>query len=232
MQYFILGLLALVIALYAVQRFSRANTTAMARQIKFVAGVLTLVVALAFFLRGAVNQAIALAVIGAWLLGWSRGIGSFGGGATKSSGQTSRITTDFLDIELDHDTGEISGQVLNGIFEGRAIESLKPVEIALLWQDCQFVDPQSAQVLEVYLDRMHPAWREDMARGEHEMRGGADGRMSAAEAFEILGVQPGCSDDEIRRAHRELMLKLHPDRGGSTYLASKINEAKEVLLGE
>jgi hypothetical protein len=102
--------------------------------------------------------------------------------------------------------------------------------MAHLWQDCRFADPQSAQIIETYLDRVHPTWREDMARAQGE-NSGPEGHMTRAQALEILDLDEDASDDDVRRAHRDLMMKMHPDRGGSTFLAAKINEAKDVLLG-
>ena len=188
-------------------------------------------------LRGAVGYAMSLAALGTWLI-WGTGgnpFGSLGRPAPRSAGQTSRVTTQHLDVELDHDTGEMRGRVLKGAFAGRELATLTPLEVAHLWQDCRFADPQSAQIIEAYLDRLHPSWREDLARADGT---GTAGRptggsgLSRAEALDVLGLAEDASDDDIRRAHRELMLKLHPDRGGSTFLAAKINEAKDVALGK
>jgi hypothetical protein len=228
MQFFLLGLAALVLGLLAIGGFTRANPAAMARQIKLAGGALALGAATLFLVRGMPGPAALLGALGSWLLGWSGGVPG-GGSARKTPGQTSTVTTEHLEMELDHDSGAMTGKVLKGMFAGRDLDSLKPAEVALLWHDCRFIDPQSAQLLEAYLDRVHPTWREDVARGERAMRD-HEGRMQPAEAYEILGLKPGATDDEIRRAHRDLMLKLHPDRGGSTYLAAQVNEAKDVLL--
>lgn len=232
MQFFLLGLAVLVLALLAVGGFTRANPAVMARQMRLAGGALALGAATIFLVRGMAGPAALLGMLGSWLLGWNGGTPRWGGGSsTKSSGQMSKVTTEHLAMELDHDSGAMSGKVLKGMFTGRDLDSLKPAEVALLWHDCRFVDPQSAQLLEAYLDRIHPSWREDVSRGERAMRD-HDGRMQPAEAYEILGIAPGASDEEIRRAHRDLMLKLHPDRGGSTYLAAQVNEAKDVLLNQ
>jgi hypothetical protein len=154
------------------------------------------------------------------------------GSAQKSPGQTARVETVDLEVELEHDTGAIRGRVRKGAFAGRDFESLTPAEMAHLWQDCRFSDPQSAQVLEAYLDRAHPTWREDLERTEGTGAGSSGGGMTRAQALEVLGLKEGAGEDDIRRAHRELMMKMHPDRGGSTFLAAKINEAKDVLLGK
>jgi DnaJ homolog subfamily C member 19 len=61
------------------------------------------------------------------------------------------------------------------------------------------------------------------------LRGGFEQQMSTREAFQILSLKESSSTKEIKKAHRNMMLQNHPDRGGSPYLASKINEAKEIL---
>lgn len=234
MGYLLLGLAALILALWGSDVFTRANPATLARRLKILGGAAALAVATLFLVRGFTGVALMLGALGAWLLGWQSGFGGWPGSqpGPASPRQTSQVTTDHLDMQIDHGTGAMDGRVLKGMFRGRSIASLKPVELAHLWADCRFVDPQSARILEAYLDRVHPTWREDMARGEREMASGPDGRMSPDEAFEILGLQQGASADDIRSAHRELMKKMHPDRGGSNYLASKINEAKDVLLSE
>lgn len=222
-------LLAALIALLAILRgYVRANPATMARSLKTATGVAACVAAAYLLTRGVALLALPLGTFGAWML-WGPGrIGS----SSRSSGNSSKIATDHLEVALDHDTGRVTGRVLKGMFANRRIESLQPAELALLWQDCRFTDQKSAQILETYLDRVHPSWQADMARGEAEMASGPDGAMSEREALEILGLEKGAGEDEIRKAHRDLMMRLHPDRGGSTYLASKVNEAKTVLLGE
>lgn len=229
MQYLILGLAALVVGLVVLQAFTRASPARLARQLRGIGGITLLGVAALLTARGAITYATPVAMLGLWLLAGAPA-GPLGSSTRKSPGQTSRVVTDHVEMELDHDSGAMRGRVLKGMFAGRDLESLRPVELALLWQDCRLEDPQAAQLVEAYLDRLHPTWRDDVARGEAKMSGGPDGRMSVEEAREILGVDPEASADEIRRAHRELIVKLHPDRGGSTYLASKVNEAKDVLL--
>jgi hypothetical protein len=212
------------------RRYTVANPQVLARQLRIGAGVALFVAAFVFFVRGAAAYAGPIAALAAWLL-WGGGGPNWGGyGSAPSSGNSSRIETEYLEVELDHDTGHIRGRVRRGTFAGRELEFLSPLEMTRLWQDCRFADPQSAQVLETYLDRSHPTWREDMERtgGREESRSGA---MTRAQALEVLGLSEGASDDDIRRAHRDLILKIHPDRGGSTFLAAQINEAKDVLLG-
>jgi hypothetical protein len=148
-------------------------------------------------------------------------------GPRAGGGQRSEVETRFLRMTLDHDSGEMSGEVIEGRFKGRSLDELVLGELLELRDECRGDDP-SAAVLESYLDRMHPDWR-DAAEAEHGP-GSASAAMTEQDAREILGLKPGASKEEIVAAHRRLIQKLHPDRGGSDYLAAQINEAKDVLL--
>lgn len=233
MSNIILGLAAIVLGTLLLKAFTRANPQNLARLVQAGVGIILAAIAVFLLVRGQFGGAIFLGSIALALLpnSWRSLLPPGAGGAAPSTGATSRVTTDHLEMELDLASGRMTGRVIKGFFNGRALESLRPVELAHLWQDCRFTDPQSAQLVEAYLDRVHPTWREDLARAEAEAPKGPDGKMSRADAFDILGLKDGASDAEIRRAHRELMLRHHPDRGGSTYLAARINEAKDVALG-
>jgi hypothetical protein len=233
MQFFLLGLAALLLSLLVLRGFTMANPQVLVGQLRLGAGIAALLGAGFLVLRGLAGYAVSLAALGSWLL-WGTGAAPWttSGEAQHSTGKTSRVTTEHLEVELEHDSGEIRGRVLKGVFAGRALQELSPRETAQLWRDCRFAEPQSARILEAYLDRGHPNWREDMAREDGERTERAGRRMSREQALDILGLAADASEEEIRRAHRELMLKLHPDRGGSTFLAAQINEAKAVLLGK
>jgi hypothetical protein len=144
--------------------------------------------------------------------------------------RTSEAQTEFLRMTLDLDTGSMSGTVLRGRFAGMRIEELALADLLALLRECRAEDEKAARLVEAYLDRLHPDWQEAMAGGS----GGApapSGGMTEDEARAILGLAPGASAAEIKEAHHRLMIRLHPDHGGSDYLATQINRARDVLLG-
>ncbi|PKU25888.1 DnaJ domain-containing protein [Telmatospirillum siberiense] len=147
-----------------------------------------------------------------------------GGGVKTASSNQSRVETRFLRMSLDHDSGVLSGEVRDGPFAGRPLSQLSFAEAFDLYRFCG-ADPQSVQLLESWLDRTWPDWRAASGAGEAD-----DGRMTREEACRILGLSPDADRDAIKEAHHRLMVKLHPDHGGSTYLAAKINQAKDFLL--
>ena len=140
-------------------------------------------------------------------------------------GQTSEVETEFLRMRLDHDTGEMDGTVLQGRYEGRALRGLGLPELLELLDECR-ADRQSMAVLEAYLDRVHEDWRGHRRPPPGQSPDG----MNEDEARAVLGVGPDATREEIVQAHRRLMQRLHPDRGGSDYLAAKLNAAKDLLL--
>jgi DnaJ domain len=151
-----------------------------------------------------------------------------------SSSQTSTVATPFLRMTLDHDTGSMTGTILRGRFSGMRVEELGTADLLALLRECRAEDEEGARLLEAYLDRFHPDWRDELA-GERagSSSGGArstSSDMTVEEAYAILGLAPGADDEQIKEAHRRLMVKLHPDHGGSDYLATKINRARDMLL--
>ncbi len=164
-------------------------------------------------------------------LGLSGAAPAAGGGGGR---QNSSIRTRFFEMVLDHATGAMDGTVLEGPREGKRLSELPLDALLELLSVCFREDGQSAAVLEAYLDRSYEDWREQAGVGNGGGGGGpaatGGGEMTRDEAYAVLGLQPGASSEEIRDAHRHLMQKLHPDRGGSTYLAAKINQAKDLLL--
>ena len=156
-------------------------------------------------------------------------------GQRKSAGQKSGVRTDTIEMVLDHDSGRMEGRCLKGRYAGKELASLREAELLRLLDEIGGTDNQGASLLEAYLDRRCKGWRERRSAGgakeEARTPHGQPGSMSRKEAYDVLDLKPGATEAEIRAAHRRLMMKLHPDRGGSTYLASRINEAKDVLLG-
>ncbi len=153
-------------------------------------------------------------------------------------GQASQVSTRFLNMELDHDSGEMTGEITDGQFVGRNLGDLSLGELIELWRECAKEDEQSRLVLENYLDRGHPEWRSVAGAGPREETAGARSEspwtktsMSAEEACEILGVEPDATPQDIETAYRRVMKSAHPDHGGSDWMAAKVNQAKDLLLG-
>ena len=158
-----------------------------------------------------------------------------GSGAAQSAqepsgGQTSSVQSRYIRMTLAHDSGDIDGEVIEGQFKGRALGQLSLEELLQLLSECQD-DEESVALLQAYLDRVYAdEWRQQAGAQGQQQASSGPGEMSREEALQILGLLSDASEDEIIEAHRRLIQKLHPDRGGSAYLAAKINLAKESLL--
>jgi hypothetical protein len=235
MAYFLAGCAVLLLLILAARLLVKADPARVATVVRKTGGVAALAAAGFLILRGALPLAIPLVMFGLALMG--RGGGMGGGGpfasARTTPGQKSHIGTERLEMELDHDSGRMEGTCLSGRFAGRKLSTLSDREAMELFDELQQEGAAEAAVMEAYLDWRLPGWREKDAEGARAGPGRAPGRgsMSAEEAYALLGLSPGASAEEVRRAHRKLMMKVHPDQGGSTYLAARINEAKEVLVG-
>jgi hypothetical protein len=229
----VIGLILLFLLVQAIKQFGRMDATTAARIVRHGGGVIGMIGALLLVLRGRIGLAAAVASMVANFAGWktpggASGFSNVGGGAGSRPGRSSIARSAMLEMRLDHASGAMTGTILSGAYGGRAVETLSRPELISLRQELARDDPDGVSLLEAYLDRRFAGWRE-ADQGQRQGRGG-DAAMSRREAFEVLGLAEGAGAADIIRAHRTLMKKFHPDHGGSTTLAARVNQAKDVLM--
>ena len=241
----LLGLFALVAGVLLLKWYADADVKTLKKSIRWAGVSLLVLIILVLAATGRLGAAFAVFIgflgwvwrvfniiqMGRQMGGRFQGFG-FGHGLGGNSGdaQTSQVESDFLCMQLDHATGSMDGQVLYGSFKGRRLVDLSMEELGVLLQEVQ-LDPDSLNLLEAYIDRMHPGWGGDTDRksGEEHSAATQSSIMSDEEARKVLGVSARADYKEIKEAYRRLMSQLHPDRGGSDYLAAKVNQAKDTL---
>jgi DnaJ domain len=185
-------------------------------------------------LRGRFDMAIGPGGLGAWLLGMRKGslLRLFKSSSRPGKQKVSCVRSAMIEMELDHESGRMRGTVLAGTDEGKSLDSMTRPQCEALYDLCCVDDPQGARLMEAYLDR-RAGWRAAAQNQRHPGRGSArrrPGTMSEDQAYQVLRLQKGASEEEVVRSYHSLMKKLHPDHGGSTELAARANEAKEVLM--
>lgn len=229
MGYFLIGIIVLSLGLLLLKQLTTASVADLARAVHRWGGVLVILFAGFLAATGRWVFAIPIAGFGYTLLrGRLPGFGGFSRSGPRSRGQTSTVKSAYLEMFLDHDTGEMQGQILAGYFKESTLEELSLGELLDFVQEISG-DEESSALLQTYMDSRFPGWREE-TDGANAGGGRQSGRMKRGEALAILGLKAGASPEEIRKAHRNLMKQLHPDQGGSTYFATKLNEARDLLL--
>jgi hypothetical protein len=230
----LLALAVLAVMGLGVFWFLRANPSSVARVVRPIMvllggiGVGGLLILGVRFLPGLLPELFGLAgmIATALIARWLRRQPS-GGFSQPGAGQRTQAHTAFLEAWIDHATGDVGGRVLRGRFAGRMLEAMTDIELLELHGECA-ADADSLRVLESYLDRrLGVDWRNAQAPPPR----GPRTDMTRQEALAILGLQEGATADEIRAAHRRLIVRVHPDAGGSADLAARINRAKDVLVG-
>lgn len=228
MTWLALGGLALFAAMLAARAFANAPVATVKGALAWIAGGLGAVLLAALLFSGRGLQAIWALTFFAPLLmqAWRswRSARTFSRGGQASPGQETTVETATLRMVLHHDSGRMTGMVTRGAFEGADLAALSLPELLGLRDDCARQDPESVPLLEAWLDRAHPDWRDAGPPA-------SDGPLDRAEALAVLGLAEGASEAEIRAAHRRLMRSAHPDQGGSAWLASRLNAARDLLLG-
>jgi len=227
----LIGLAIVVGGWWLIKSFANAQPAKVRELVRKIGGGAIIAFSGLMALRGQMSLAMPLFVLGLGLMGQQMVFPNGMPWQRKSAGQRSRVATSLLAMELDHDSGQMDGEVLAGAFKGRKLSSLSLAEAQALHAQCAGVADQSRALFEAWVQRSHPEWLSQWtSRGGSSPASGASAKMTRAEALAILGLKDGASSDDVRAAHRRLMKAAHPDLGGTDYLAAKINEAKEFLL--
>jgi hypothetical protein len=230
--YLLIGVGLLLLLVAALRGFVSANPRALVAGLRWTAVIGGGALALWFLVSGRLNQALVLgAALAPLFMRWKALWNTMRNAAGRAQGQSSDVETAWLRMSLDHDTGAMDGTVLQGQWKGRRLSELSVDALLDLLAECRINDAESAQLIEAYLDRARPDWREAAGQSTTAQKPPASSAMTREEACRILEVPSDADEVTIRDAHRRLMMKLHPDMGGSSYLAAKINQAKDVLLG-
>ncbi len=232
MIYLIAGVVTLGVLYVLAIAFANTSPRSLVRAVRFGVGGVLAAIGLLLILTERWGLGGVLLAAGVSAISTGR-IGSFDlGGGVRHAGTDSAVKSDWLEMRLDHDTGAMSGMVRRGEFAGDRLDDLDEEQLRAL-AEAVAGSADSAALLEAYLDRRFPRRREDFQRDGDAGTGRAadSGTMTDKEAYEILGLLPGATEAEVRAAHRRLMKAVHPDSGGSTLLAAKINQAKDRLLG-
>lgn len=232
MGYLAAGGLVFLFAYGMARLFTSIDPAALARAVRYGIGAVLLLAAAVLAFADRWGVAFLLLVGGLSVITRGR-LGPFDlGSRRRHAGTTSTVRSDWFEMQLDHDSGAMTGTVRRGEHTGAALDDLE-IGTVLGLRDVA-TDEESLALLEAYLDRRIPGWREDV-EGDGAARTGSpadSGAMTDQQAYEILGLLPGAGEMEIRAAHRRLMKRVHPDQGGSTFLAAKINQAKDWLLSK
>ncbi|MBZ0216764.1 MAG: DnaJ domain-containing protein, partial [Fimbriimonadaceae bacterium] len=220
MSYFLLGVLIVAIGAFLLRQLATANVVTLARNIRRFGAIILVLAVLLLAVMGRWVFSVPLLALAFGLI--RRQLPGFGGfsGQRKSPGQTSTVRSVHLEMHLNHDSGDMDGEILTGDLAGRRLSSLSLGDL-LDFVDEVVGDEESVSLMDAYLDRRFLGWREDDE--DEEADGDRRGPMSRDEALSILGLTSGASVAQIKSAHRKLMKKLHPDQGGSTYFATKLN---------
>jgi hypothetical protein len=231
--YFAVGFVVMVALVYGLRWAAQANPATLARTLRYsaIAAALIGVGLLLVIGRLGIFFLIAGLLYPLWR-GWrrSRTAADIGG----RQGRSSSIETVYLSVTLDHDSGTVDGRIKAGRFKDRRLADLTRNDLVDLLAEVRASDPEGVAVLEAYLDRIHGAgWRSGEAGEESRRSNGraTSSAMTREEALEVLGLTPEATELEIREAHHRLMMKVHPDHGGSSYLAARLNQARDRLLG-